>query len=178
MARWPNLSHKWHIFPDQPHVYVSQQDLRRLSLNLSYFSSSFSSSYSVKKFLRIRKILYSFILPTMMNSLVISRCRTSTHLLRSSSPIGSSFGSLLSPPPSIAPGAGRNTIWRRLAATITPPTKPQQHPNPGNFINRPKDEMRKIARKGGQKGGKARGVGGFHNMDPGKQVRTQHHLPT
>ncbi|KAL1981554.1 hypothetical protein VTN96DRAFT_2433 [Rasamsonia emersonii] len=91
------------------------------------------------------------------------------HLLSSPSSSSSSFGSLLFfPSSSIAPrGAGR--IWRSLATTITPPTKQYKHPNPGNFINRPKDEMREIARKGGQKGGKARGVGGFHNMDPGKQ---------
>ncbi|OJJ48474.1 hypothetical protein ASPZODRAFT_130514 [Penicilliopsis zonata CBS 506.65] len=48
---------------------------------------------------------------------------------------------------------------------------PTNHPNPGNFANRPKYEMREIARKGGQKGGKAKGVGGFHDMDPKKQVK-------
>jgi hypothetical protein len=51
------------------------------------------------------------------------------------------------------------------------------NPNPGNFANRPRDEVKEIARKGGQKGGKiggrARGVGGFHDMDPGKQVSTE-----
>lgn len=46
-----------------------------------------------------------------------------------------------------------------------------QHPNPGNFANRSKEEMTEIGRKGGQKGGRARGVGGFHDMDPDKQVR-------
>lgn len=45
------------------------------------------------------------------------------------------------------------------------------HPNPGNFQNRPKEELHEIARKGGKKGGKARGVGGFKSMDPKKQVR-------
>ncbi|KAL1970859.1 hypothetical protein VTN77DRAFT_2693 [Rasamsonia byssochlamydoides] len=77
------------------------------------------------------------------------------HLLGSST----SFRSLLSP----SPGAG--SIWRSFATTVTPP----RHPNPGNFANRPTEEMREIGRKGGKKGGKARGGGGFHNMDPRKQ---------
>lgn len=46
----------------------------------------------------------------------------------------------------------------------------QQHPNPANFANRSKEEMSKIGHRGGKKGGKARGVGGFHDMDPEKQV--------
>lgn len=45
------------------------------------------------------------------------------------------------------------------------------HPNPGNFQNRSKEQMSNIGRKGGRKGGKARGVGGFKSMDPEKQVR-------
>ena len=44
------------------------------------------------------------------------------------------------------------------------------HPNPGNFANRPKEQLSEAGRKGGRKGGKAHGVGGFHNMDPEKQV--------
>lgn len=44
------------------------------------------------------------------------------------------------------------------------------HPNPGNFANRPKEQLSEAGRRGGKKGGKARGVGGFHNMDPEKQV--------
>lgn len=44
------------------------------------------------------------------------------------------------------------------------------HPNPGNFANRSKQRMSEIGRKGGRKGGKAKGVGGFHEMDPEKQV--------
>ena len=44
------------------------------------------------------------------------------------------------------------------------------HPNPGNFANRPRGELSEIGRKGGRKGGKARGLGGFHDMDPEKQV--------
>lgn len=48
------------------------------------------------------------------------------------------------------------------------------HPNPGNFANRPKEELHEIAKKGGHRGGKAKGVGGFHNMDPEKQVRGPH----
>jgi hypothetical protein len=54
-------------------------------------------------------------------------------------------------------------------------------PNPGNFANRPREEVKEIARKGGQKGGKiggrARGVGGFHDMDPAKQVSTDKNSP-
>ncbi|KAJ5461584.1 uncharacterized protein N7458_003136 [Penicillium daleae] len=49
-------------------------------------------------------------------------------------------------------------------ATATP-----KHPNPGNFANRPREEMSEIGYRGGKKGGKARGVGGFHDMDPEKQ---------
>ncbi|RJE22276.1 conidiation-specific protein Con-10 [Aspergillus sclerotialis] len=45
----------------------------------------------------------------------------------------------------------------------------ETHPNPGNFANRSKEEMAKISRKGGRKGGKHKGVGGFHEMDPKKQ---------
>ncbi|PCH07793.1 Hypothetical protein PENO1_009780 [Penicillium occitanis (nom. inval.)] len=56
----------------------------------------------------------------------------------------------------------------REYATSTQTTR-AAHPNPGNFANRPKDELREIGKKGGQKGGRATGVGGFHNMDPGKQ---------
>ncbi|KAF7723125.1 hypothetical protein EC973_002355 [Apophysomyces ossiformis] len=40
-----------------------------------------------------------------------------------------------------------------------------QNPNPGNFANRPKEEVRNIASKGGQM---AEG-GGFADMDPEKQ---------
>lgn len=38
--------------------------------------------------------------------------------------------------------------------------------NPGNFANRPKEEVREIA----SKGGKASHSGGFASMDPDKQV--------
>ncbi|KAL4913718.1 hypothetical protein BDW62DRAFT_205280 [Aspergillus aurantiobrunneus] len=37
--------------------------------------------------------------------------------------------------------------------------------NPGNFSNRPQEEISNIARKGGQ----ASHSGGFASMDPGKQ---------
>ncbi|KAH8553393.1 putative conidiation-specific protein (Con-10) [Umbelopsis sp. PMI_123] len=37
--------------------------------------------------------------------------------------------------------------------------------NPGNFANRPKEEVREIARKGGQ----SSHTGGFASMDPEKQ---------
>lgn len=39
------------------------------------------------------------------------------------------------------------------------------HGNPGNFANRPKEEVREIASMGGK------ASGGFANMDPEKQVR-------
>lgn len=39
--------------------------------------------------------------------------------------------------------------------------------NPGNFANRPHEEVEEIARKGGQSSHQ----GGFHHMDPDKQVR-------
>ena len=38
--------------------------------------------------------------------------------------------------------------------------------NPGNFANRPKEEVQEIA----SKGGKSSHSGGFANMDPDKQV--------
>ncbi|KAK4032527.1 Conidiation-specific protein 10 [Parachaetomium inaequale] len=40
-----------------------------------------------------------------------------------------------------------------------------QNTNPGNFANRPKEEVRNIASKGGQ----ASHSGGFASMDPDKQ---------
>lgn len=40
--------------------------------------------------------------------------------------------------------------------------------NPGNFANRPKDEVREIASKGGQSSHNS----GFASMDPDKQVST------
>lgn len=46
----------------------------------------------------------------------------------------------------------------------------ETHPNPGNFSNRSKREMAQIGRKGGRKGGKTRGGGGFREMDPDRQV--------
>jgi general stress protein YciG len=39
--------------------------------------------------------------------------------------------------------------------------------NPGNFANRPHEEVENIARKGGQSSHQ----GGFASMDPQKQVR-------
>ena len=42
---------------------------------------------------------------------------------------------------------------------------PADNPNPGNFANRPKEEVQSIASKGGQSSG-----GGFASMDPDKQV--------
>ena len=46
----------------------------------------------------------------------------------------------------------------------------ETHPNPGNFAKRSKNELVRIGRQGGKKGGKAKGVGGFHDMDPERQV--------
>ncbi|KAJ5984896.1 hypothetical protein N7499_008885 [Penicillium canescens] len=39
------------------------------------------------------------------------------------------------------------------------------NPNPGNFANRPQEEVENIARKGGQSSHQ----GGFASMDPNKQ---------
>jgi general stress protein YciG len=41
--------------------------------------------------------------------------------------------------------------------------------NPGNFANRPTEEVQEIASKGGQ----ASTAGGFASMDPDKQVRAE-----
>ncbi|KAJ5191516.1 uncharacterized protein N7498_010501, partial [Penicillium cinerascens] len=43
------------------------------------------------------------------------------------------------------------------------------HPNRGNFANRSREGLSAIGHRGGKKGGKARGTGGFHDMDPKKQ---------
>lgn len=43
------------------------------------------------------------------------------------------------------------------------------NPNPGNFANRPHEEVENIARKGGQSSHQ----GGFASMDEDKQVRRQ-----
>ncbi|CAI7627124.1 unnamed protein product [Penicillium glandicola] len=60
-------------------------------------------------------------------------------------------------------------LWHRCSvATVPPPNRPH-HPNPGNFANRSHEELSEIGHKGGKKGGKATGVGGFHDMDPEKQ---------
>lgn len=40
--------------------------------------------------------------------------------------------------------------------------------NPGNFANRPTEEVQEIASKGGQTGSENKG---FASMDPDKQVR-------
>ncbi|GFF40518.1 conidiation-specific protein 10 [Aspergillus lentulus] len=70
--------------------------------------------------------------------------------------------------PHLSNRLGRSpSLWRTTAATVT--TRADPHPNPGNFANRPKEELSEIGRKGGRKGGRARGVGGFHDMDPEKQ---------
>lgn len=70
-------------------------------------------------------------------------------------------------------------LWNRYSVTTVPPPNRPHHPNPGNFSNRPREELSEIGHKGGKKGGKATGVGGFHNMDPEKQVRVlQHQLAT
>lgn len=46
--------------------------------------------------------------------------------------------------------------------------------NPGNFANRPKEEVSEIAKKGGESSHQ----GGFASMDPDKQVRIPpHHHP-
>ncbi|KAJ5836406.1 hypothetical protein N7447_002432 [Penicillium robsamsonii] len=60
-------------------------------------------------------------------------------------------------------------LWHRCSVATAPPPNRPQHPNPGNFANRSHEELSEIGHKGGKKGGKATGVGGFHNMDPEKQ---------
>lgn len=47
------------------------------------------------------------------------------------------------------------------------------HPNRGNFANRSREELSAMGHRGGKKSGKARGTGGFHDMDPKKQVRSE-----
>ncbi|KGO65332.1 hypothetical protein PITC_016000 [Penicillium italicum] len=66
-------------------------------------------------------------------------------------------------------------LWHRCSVTTVPPSNRPHHPNPGNFANRSREELSKIGHKGGKKGGKATGVGGFHNMDPEKQVSMLQH---
>lgn len=63
------------------------------------------------------------------------------------------------------------SIGRRSVATAAHPHHPEHHhhPNPGNFANRPRAELSEIGHRGGKKGGKSRGGGGFHDMDPKKQ---------
>ena len=46
--------------------------------------------------------------------------------------------------------------------------------NPGNFANRPKEEVSEIAKKGGESSHQ----GGFASMDPDKQVTYLMHLPS
>ncbi|KAJ5164942.1 uncharacterized protein N7500_006772 [Penicillium coprophilum] len=71
----------------------------------------------------------------------------------------------------LLPSAQRSVnvgLWHRCSvATAPPPSRP--HPNPGNFANRSHEELSEIGHKGGKKGGKATGVGGFRDMDPEKQ---------
>jgi general stress protein YciG len=50
--------------------------------------------------------------------------------------------------------------------TIKPPSKMADNNNPGNFANRPKEEVQNIAKKGGE----ASHSGGFASMDADKQV--------
>lgn len=42
--------------------------------------------------------------------------------------------------------------------------------NPGNFANRPHEEVENLAKQGGRSSHE----GGFHNMDPNKQVINTH----
>jgi hypothetical protein len=46
------------------------------------------------------------------------------------------------------------------------PTNMSDNTNPGNFSNRPQEQVEDIARKGGQ----SSHSGGFASMDPSKQV--------
>lgn len=68
-------------------------------------------------------------------------------------------------PWSLNPLRTSSSLGFRDYATSTQTTR-AAHSNPGNFANRSKEELREI----GQKGGRATGVGGFHDMDPEKQV--------
>ncbi|EYE95828.1 KGG domain-containing protein [Aspergillus ruber CBS 135680] len=71
---------------------------------------------------------------------------------------------ILHPTPLFRSSPNPSTAWtaRRFATAF-------HHPNPGNFANRPREQLSEAGRKGGRKGGKAHGGGGFHNMDPEKQ---------
>lgn len=65
----------------------------------------------------------------------------------------------------LEPAAIRSSSCRPIATVIH-----RHHPNPGNFANRPREELEEIGHRGGKNGGKAKGSGGFHSMDPVKQV--------
>jgi general stress protein YciG len=56
--------------------------------------------------------------------------------------------------------------YYQLNYTQHPPQKMTDNTHPGNFANRPKEEVQNIASKGGQ----ASHTGGFASMDPDKQV--------
>lgn len=58
-------------------------------------------------------------------------------------------------------GTQHETHQKHQGSTTT-----KHNTNPGNFANRPKEEVREIA----SKGGKASHSGGFASMDSGKQV--------
>jgi general stress protein YciG len=53
-----------------------------------------------------------------------------------------------------------------FASTTSNKSTMSGNTNPGNFANRPKEEVQEIASKGGQ----ASHSGGFASMDPDKQV--------
>jgi general stress protein YciG len=64
------------------------------------------------------------------------------------------------------------SITRPKPTTTSKPIIMASNDNPGNFANRPKEEVQNIAKKGGE----SSHSGGFASMDADKQVWLTHHF--
>ncbi|KAJ5603141.1 hypothetical protein N7537_006097 [Penicillium hordei] len=65
-------------------------------------------------------------------------------------------------------------LWHRCSVATAPPPNRPHHPNPGNFSNRPREELSEIGHKGGKRVGKPPraiaskgGRAGARNKPPG-----------